>query len=497
MNVLRANIIANYLGTAWISLFSLLLIPFYLKVLGPEAYGLIGVFLAFRASLTILDCGLSAYSTREIARRKASIHAKSKIVSYVKTIELIYWFVGAFLFLIFGLASFFFPAGWFKLNKLLPNVIQASQLIFAITLGVSWPISFYRGILRGLEKQVEYNYIAVFVSTIRGVASLLVLLFISPTVIAFFIVQMISSVVEVFLMRKQVWRSLLQMGINNISYMQFRLKELINAWRGIAGISMVSILGVLIAQADKLIISREFALEELGYYTIAVTLAGSTSRLVHSIIVAIFPKFAVNHVRKNLQNMEIIYENSIGFVILIYLPVIICSIFFSEQLLFMWTRSELASIKVGQVLALLISAQLFVQLLSLSSNFQFATGKIKLLIWINAITFFVYIPILFITIQNFGIMGAAFSWLLVNFITCFFLVFQIRLKAAQKIMSFKWFFKLCLVSIFILLLCAIVKNLNFVAYINLMILFVIFFIYYFFLAKKMLSVYSSKLSESN
>jgi O-antigen/teichoic acid export membrane protein len=492
MNSLRSNIVANYLGTAWISFFSLLLIPFYLKVLGPESYGLVGFFLAFRASLTILDFGLSSYSTREVARRRASISAKSKLGSYVRTIEFFYWSIGIFLFLIFGLAAFFFPAGWFKLNKLLPNVIQASQLIFAITLGISWPISFYRGILRGLERQIEYNCVAAFASTFRGITSLLVLLFISPTVIAFFLVQMVSSLVEMLLMRQMVWRSMHKLGIYQISA-QFRLKELITAWHGIVGISAVSILGVLIAQADKLIISRQFTLEELGYYTIAVTLAVSTSRLVNSIIVAIFPKFAASHTRNKHETMEKIYEKSFEFVILIYLPVIVCSIFFSEQLLFMWTKSELASIRAGDVLGLLIVAQLFAQLFNISSNFQFASGKIRLLIWTNVITFLIYLPILFFTIENFGARGGAISWLLLNFLVCIFLCFSIRMKAVHKIMSAQWLFKIFLILMPIVLLSFVLKSLNLLPFTNLIILLATFFVYYTFLAKKMWSVLSAKL----
>jgi O-antigen/teichoic acid export membrane protein len=496
MNTLRTNIVANYIGTVWISLLSLLLIPFYLRVLGPEGYGLVGFFLAFRASLAILDFGLSAYSTREVARRLVNITSKPKLEPYVSTIEVVYWIVGILLFLIFGLAAFFFPTAWFKLNKLLPNVIQTSQFIFAITLGISWPISFYRGILRGLERQVEYNYVAVFASTFRAIASLIVLLFISPTVIAFFYVQMVSSLIEVILMRKMVWRSIRIMGSCNNSYVKFKFKELIAAWRGILGISAVSILGVLIAQADKLIISRQFPLEELGYYTIAVTLAVSTSRLVHSVIVAIFPKFAASHIRNKHKIMEKIYEISSEFVILIYLPVIVCSIYFSEQLLFMWTKSELASIKAGEVLAFLIVAQLFAQLFNISSNFQFAAGKIKLLILINLITFFIYLPILFFSIENFGIKGAAISWFLVNFVVCIFLGSRIRKKAVNKIMTYQWFLKIFLITTSILLLPAILKSVNLLPLVNLMILLVIFLIYYIWLAIKMWSLFPVKLSEN-
>ena len=41
---LRNNLVANYLGHGWTALMGIAFIPWYIKLLGIEAYGLIGVF---------------------------------------------------------------------------------------------------------------------------------------------------------------------------------------------------------------------------------------------------------------------------------------------------------------------------------------------------------------------------------------------------------------------------------------------------------------------
>jgi O-antigen/teichoic acid export membrane protein len=189
--------------------------------------------------------------------------------------------------------------------------------------------------------------------------------------------------------------------------------------------------------------------------------------------------------------MEKIYENSSKFVILIYLPVLFCSMFFSEQLLFLWTNSESVSIIAGEVLALLIAAQLFAKLCNISSNFQLAAGKIRLLIWINVIAFLIYLPILLFTLENFGVKGAAISWLLVNFVICIFLGFQIKAQAVHKIMSYKWLFNISKVLILTVVLFATIKSSNLPPFINLMILLLLFIIYYSLLAKKIWAVLST------
>lgn len=43
VTMLKRNVIANYLGQGWRVLMSLAFVPLYIKYLGIEAYGLIGI----------------------------------------------------------------------------------------------------------------------------------------------------------------------------------------------------------------------------------------------------------------------------------------------------------------------------------------------------------------------------------------------------------------------------------------------------------------------
>jgi O-antigen/teichoic acid export membrane protein len=65
---LKKNLIANYLGQAWRALVGLAFIPLYIRYLGIEAYGLIGIFAILQAWLALLDLGLRPALGREMAR---------------------------------------------------------------------------------------------------------------------------------------------------------------------------------------------------------------------------------------------------------------------------------------------------------------------------------------------------------------------------------------------------------------------------------------------
>ncbi len=45
-----------------------LFVPLYIKFIGIEAYGLIGLFFVMQALFAVMDMGLSATASREIAR---------------------------------------------------------------------------------------------------------------------------------------------------------------------------------------------------------------------------------------------------------------------------------------------------------------------------------------------------------------------------------------------------------------------------------------------
>lgn len=68
MSVLQKNVLANFLGKGWSLLMGLVFVPFYIRFLGVEAYGIIGFFSTLLVAVSLLEFGLSATMNREMAR---------------------------------------------------------------------------------------------------------------------------------------------------------------------------------------------------------------------------------------------------------------------------------------------------------------------------------------------------------------------------------------------------------------------------------------------
>lgn len=64
---LKKNVTANFIDNSSGPLLSFVFVPFYLKYIGAEGYGLIGIFTSLQVILSFLDSGLSITLNKELA----------------------------------------------------------------------------------------------------------------------------------------------------------------------------------------------------------------------------------------------------------------------------------------------------------------------------------------------------------------------------------------------------------------------------------------------
>src|SRR5688572_18197049 len=90
---LRRNVAANFAGSAWASLMGLAFVPLYIRLLGAESYGIVGVFVSLIGMLAVLDLGLSQAMNREMARLSVDSINEAQLVNTARTLEVVYWVV--------------------------------------------------------------------------------------------------------------------------------------------------------------------------------------------------------------------------------------------------------------------------------------------------------------------------------------------------------------------------------------------------------------------
>ncbi|MEK7309802.1 MAG: oligosaccharide flippase family protein, partial [Planctomycetota bacterium] len=339
MSLLKRNIAANFTGSIWSTLMGLVFIPFYIKFLGIEAWGLIGIFATLQVIFGLLDMGLSNTLNREMARLSVLPQKRQEMRNLVRTLEIIYWSVAVFVGIIIVSLAPVITHNWIKAGQLSPQTIEQSLLIMGLIMALQMPAGFYSGGLMGLQKQILLNVISVSINTLRGAGAVLILWLVSPTIQAFFLWQLIISVINIFLLVLFLWRKLPHSDNKAV----FQKQLLSGIWRFAAGMSGIAILSTIVIQLDKVILSKMLTLEMFGYYTLAGTVAMSLYRFIIPVFSAIYPSFTQLVSINDQDRLKQLYHKSCQFMSVLILPVAIIVALFSYEIILLWTQNPVTA----------------------------------------------------------------------------------------------------------------------------------------------------------
>ena len=151
---LKRNIVSNYLGQGWTGLIGLVFVPLYIKYLGIEAYGLIGIFVLLQAWLVLLDIGMSPTLNREVARQAAGASSAESLRDLVHTFEIICAGMALLIVLVLGAASDWVAQDWLNANGLSRTVVSQALSIMGLVAGLRFIEGLYRGAILGLQMHV-------------------------------------------------------------------------------------------------------------------------------------------------------------------------------------------------------------------------------------------------------------------------------------------------------------------------------------------------------
>jgi len=407
--LLKHNLIANLAGSGWSALMGLAFVPFYIKLMGAESYGIIGVFTSLIGILAVLDMGLVQIMNREMARLTVTPDHKNDLIDTARTLELIYWMIALVIVLIIFYLANFIAFSWLKPEHLTRQSVLHAISIMALVIGLRWPQAIYIGALNGLQRQVLVNAVLIIFSTLQSVGALLVLWFIEPTIQVFFIWQALVSLLNVVVLRFFLWRSFSSdyKGV-------FSQTVIKNIWRFAAGMTGVSFAATLLTQIDKLLLSKMLTLAEFGYYTFAVTVASVVFRIIGPVFTAYYPKLT-EIVSKNDQfRLAGTYHQGCQLMAVAILPITFVIAFFSEEILGLWTGNSEIVANSSMLISLLIVGNALNGLMHIPYALQLAYGWTRLSFYQNVIAVIVLVPAIYFATMRWGAVGAAAIWIVLN-----------------------------------------------------------------------------------
>jgi O-antigen/teichoic acid export membrane protein len=406
--MLMRNLMTNFFGKGWLALVQLLFVPIYTKILGIEAYGLVGFFALLIVIGSLFDSGLGSYLNREVARFSALGRDAGEFHSLVRTIEIPFVLLCLGIGGAIALSSGWITCHWLKLSQLDPTVAKYSISLMGASFAFQLPISLYQNALQGMQKQIMPNILAAIFATIKAVGAVAVLYWIAPSPIVFFAWQVLVNFFHALLMRELLLKNLPL----SLERAKFDKKYLFEGKKFASEVTLLTILGVLITYLDKAVLSKMLPLEEFGYYSVAAAAANGLTLVIHPVFFVLFPLFAQVIVRKDEEGLLSLYRKSTQIMMIFLLPLAFLLIFFPVEILQLWTANDLIVSKSSQITLLLGVGSALNGLAHLPYILQLASGELKAAFFQRIITLVFMIPLLLFLVKGWGAEGAALVWIL-------------------------------------------------------------------------------------
>lgn len=408
--MLKKNLIANYLGKAWVALMGLAFIPLYIRYLGIEAYGLIGLFALLQAWLSLLDMGMTPTLGREMARFTGGSQSAESIRDLLRSIEVIALGIAVLIAGGIALGANWIATAWLQSEALPVEEVAQAFVVMGLVTAIRFVESIYRSSIVGLQRQVLLNVVSSAMATLRGLGAVGVLVWVSASIEAFFIWQGLVSTVTLMVLASATYVSLPRVERAG----RFSLDALRGVWRFAGGMIGITFLALLLTQVDKMLLSKLLSLSEYGYYTLAAVVAAGLYMVITPITQAFYPRLCELHVRNDQATLIDTYHKGAQLVSVFAGSLAIVVILFAETFLRLWTQDPDLAQRTATLLSLLMLGNLLNGLLHLPYMTQLAHGWTGLTVRVNIAAVAVIVPAILWATPRFGAEGAAWVWVSLN-----------------------------------------------------------------------------------
>ncbi len=403
---LGRNLIAGLANSIWSALIGLAVVPFYLKYLGIEAYGLIGFFVTTQSLLQLLDMGMAPTINREVARCSASGELK-EAGKLLHTLAVVYWSMAAAIAVLILLLAPLIAEYWLQSKQLSSQTIAHAVMLMGLVVACRWPIGLYQGALIGAQRQSVSSLINMTMVTVGSVGAIAVLAYVSPTIEAFFCWQACVGLVYAITMRAAAWRVIGNTGVKHFE--AARIKQIIKFSLGVGAISFS---GLVLTQLDKVILSKTLGLESFGKYMLATMVASSLYILIVPIFNIAYPLFSSLVAQQKIDKLHMQYRTASQWLAILLFPSAMVLVLLAQPLIRVWTGNEGLAVAVAPLVSLLLIAYAFHGVMHMPYALMLAQGETKPMFVIYIALIVVMVPMATTLSMLYGAVGGAFAQLL-------------------------------------------------------------------------------------
>jgi O-antigen/teichoic acid export membrane protein len=401
------NVIPNFAGLGAGLIFPLLFNIAYYRLLGTEGYGLIGFYGLLAILASLVDLGLSQTMMREVARRTAVPDRVGELRSLVLTLALISCAIGLPVGMLAFVSSQWLAISWLGSSRLSTNEVATAIATMGGILALLFPANILNAALRGLQRQVLGNAIAVVTGACRGAATIAALYIFGATPLTFFSAQLLLSALEVVVLGVVVWLLLPR----SLAPLRFDFRLFQATWRFTFTLWLSILIGQLIMLSDKAVMSTVLPLDLFGLYSLAFAVASTVQRLITPFSNAYFPHFVELVEKGSHDYLSQAYHLATRLASAVVLCAGLLMLIYAQPIMLLLTGNVTNADTIGPVFAILAAANTLASLTILPQMLQLSCAAPWIALRINLFQSVPYVALLLLLAPRFGMYAPAGLWL--------------------------------------------------------------------------------------
>lgn len=417
---LRTNLLANFLGQPWRALMGFAFIPVYIRYLGVEAFGLVGVFSILQAWLGLVEMGMRPALGREMARYSAGGHDATSIRTLLRSVELLALSVALLIAVGIWAASGHIAKNWLRIESVAPAVAAQAVAVMGVVIALRLMENVYASGIVGLQRQVLHNVVTSCMATLRAVGAIGLLRWVSPSIEVYFMWQGLISLFTAGMLAVAIHRTLPPAA----QPVQFSWVALHGIRRFAGGMMTITLLTLLLTQMDKILLTRLLPLKDFSYYSLAGVLVGMLFVITGPIGTAYLPRFTALITRSDALGLRVAYHQSAQLVTVLMGPAAVMLMMFGERLLRLWTNDSSLTMHLAPFVPVLALGAFLNCLMTTPYLMQLAHGWTRLIIQINLVAVVFLVPAIVVLVPLYGAVSAAWCGVILN---AGYLIFNVQL----------------------------------------------------------------------
>lgn len=398
------NTIYNLLGYGVPLIFAIILIPFLLKGLGDEKFGILNLAWVIVGYFSFLDFGIGRALTKVIAEKLGT--------NQIEEIPHLFW---TSFFLLLGISIIFtivllfltpiLVLDFFKISEALQTETLNSFYLLAISVPLVTTTAGIRGVLEAYQKFAVINIIRTTLGVFLFLGPLLCLIFTNSL---FWIVLVLVAVrlVILFLYISQCFKVNQQLK-NYLAYSSQLVKPILkfSGW-----ITVSNVIVPIIIYIDRFLIGALVSAAAITYYATPYEVVSKLLLVPGAITGVLFPAVSASYL-SNPDFAKKLSIKAIKYIFILLYPIILLILTFAHEGLYLWLGKEFAE-KSTLILQLMTIGILFNSIAYIPFTYLQGIGKPEITAVIQLIELPIYLFAMLIAIRDYGINGAAFIWML-------------------------------------------------------------------------------------